>query len=104
MTLSTDLTSDLSDFFDTDEFGISVIISVGTIYETTISVIFDNDYYEVDTGQVNISSSQPACMCETSDIVNVIYGHTVTIDGNNYKVRDIQPDGTGITLLILEAQ
>jgi len=104
MTLSSDLTSDLSDFFDTDEFGISVIVSVGTVFESTINGIFDNEYFEVDTGQANISSSVPMLMCRTLDVDDVIYGHKVTIDNNDYKVRDIQPDGTGITNLILEAQ
>ena len=68
MTLSADITSDLSQFIDTDEFAVSAIISVGTIYETTINVIYDNDYFEVDTGQAKVSSSTPMAMGKTSAI------------------------------------
>ncbi len=104
MTLSGDLVSDLPTFLDTDEFADSATISKKTVSEATINGIFDNDYFEVNTGQVGVSSSTPAFLCRTSDITNVKFGHVITINSLDYKVRDIQPDGTGMTALILEVQ
>ena len=95
--------ADRLQYIDSDEFAVSVTMSVGTIYETTITGIFDNDYFEVDAGQVGVSTSVPMITCRTTDISNVLYSHKATISGDDYKVRDIQKDGTGMSVVVLEA-
>ncbi len=104
MTLNNDLINDLPEFLDTDEFADSAIIGVGQTYETTINGIFDNEHLLVEGGEVGVSGTVPMFLCRTSDVTSIVYGDVVTIDSNDYKVVDQQPDGTGMTLLILEAQ
>ena len=60
----------------------------------------DLDCY-VGVGEIPVDSTGPALTCATVDAPAA--GATLTIEGSQYAVRSIQPDGTGITLLRLEA-
>ena len=51
-----------------------------------------------------VESSAPVFTCASVDIAGVKHGDTVTTDSDNYKIRGIKPDGTGMTTLILELQ
>jgi hypothetical protein len=51
-----------------------------------------------------VESSAPIFTCKTLDIDGVVHGNTVTTGEDNYKIRGIKPDGTGMTTLILELQ
>lgn len=105
MTLSTQLTSDLSDFFDTDEFAVaglySALADAGThpTDATTINGIFDEKYVEIN----GMGSVRPTFTCATSDVSDASDGAKITIDSTVYTVRSPQQDGTGVTMLILEA-
>lgn len=77
------------------------------LYEgaTTIQGIFDNDYQEViDDSGVGAESSQPVFLCRTADVSSAAHGDTLVVNSTNYVVRGVQPDGTGMTLLMLEEQ
>ena len=95
---------DISLFFDTDD-GFAVL---ATFKGETISVIVDDDYYTVQGEEVDISSSQLAAHCRTEDVVTAAQGDTLTIeDGDHagdYTISNVRPDGTGVTVLALEAQ
>lgn len=91
-------------FVDIDDFGVTgtyVKASGGT---STISGIFDNEYFGADAqAGVVFVSAQPRFLIRSSDLpAGADYGDTVTISAIAYKVRVIQPDGTGMTTLILE--
>lgn len=68
----------------------------------TFTVIFENAYADAD----GIAGRQPVALALDSDIstYSVAVGDTISIGGNNYTVRDPQPDGTGMTELYLEKQ
>ena len=42
--------------------------------------------------------------CAAKDVVNLGHEKTLVINDTKYKVAGVQPDGTGLTSLILEKQ
>lgn len=67
-----------------------------------ITCVFDDAYVDV----LEVASHSPAAHCLSSDVTakSVATGVTVTVNSVNYTVRNIQPDGTGMSVLILEEQ
>lgn len=71
----------------------------------TFKGIFDREYNEVLTGgEVGFSIPQAQLMCETKEVSSLDQGSSVTRASNSqeYAVTDVQNDGTGMTVLILE--
>lgn len=95
--------SDLTNYFVTDEHAVSATYTVQGGTGTTINGIFDNEYYEDPSGEVGLESSQPQFTCKTTDVSSASNGDTLVVSSTTYTVRSVQDDGTGITLLILEA-
>jgi len=93
MTMKGTLTTDLDTFFNTDEFAVNA-----TINSETVNGVFDNEYIE----DIEVSGTSPVFTCKTSDVNDVSQDDPVTIDGTGYHVVSIEPDGTGITKLVLE--
>lgn len=83
-----------------DDFGVSIGLASGSP-QTEIIGIFDNEYYEMGIGDTAYSTTQPKVTVRTSDISNVGQGDIVIVEGTTYTVSDIQPDGTGISILRL---
>jgi hypothetical protein len=65
-------------------------------------VVFENAYAAAMGG--NVSALQPQATATSADVSNrdIGFGFGLSINDTDYKVRDMQPDGTGLTLLILE--
>lgn len=83
-----------------NDFGVSA-----THGGNTFKVIFDNDYLDADIGgSVAFAVSQPRATCRTADISTAAEGDAIVIEGLNYIVRVIMNDGTGMGVLVLEAQ
>ena len=97
MTLKTDLTGDLAEMLDTDEFGVEMTLTGGT----KVNVIFDDEYRVQNIQDGQISATAPQVIGRTSDLSGISLGATVTINSVAYKVIERQPDGTGLTTLIL---
>lgn len=89
----------LAPFFNVAEFA-----DTATLDAVDVAGIFDADYVEA----LGVESSGPAFTLPTSATVGVAHGSTLVITSGlgtgTWKVRGIQPDGTGVTLLKLEAQ
>jgi hypothetical protein len=91
---------DIGAFFDTDEFATNVLLgSSGS--EVTIQAIFDNSHFAIDDTNAVISTTQPMLTCKSADVASAKQGTRVVVNSTAYKVDDIQPDGTGITILTL---
>lgn len=90
---------DLTPFFDVASGFATSATWNGT---TTVSGILDNDYAE-PLGNV-VQSLAPVFTLPTSSVPGVKHGDTLVISATTYKVRGVEPDGTGITTLRLEAQ
>jgi hypothetical protein len=84
-------------FFNTNHFATEV-----TIGSSTIKGIFDNMHYGVDSpSYFEVSTSEPVLTVKSSDITTLQRGDSVTINSQAYRVHDIQPDGTGISRVLL---
>lgn len=89
-------------FFNPDEFGVGAILtSSSSGSEREVVGIFDNQHLSLDLGAGSVSTSELQFMCRTSDAVGFTQGDTLDMDGVVYEITDVQPDGTGITVLRL---
>jgi len=70
-----------------------------TVGGVAVVGIFDKAYIET-LGMV--SSSNPVLLVEST--VVAAHGTVVVVNGTNYTVSSLEPDGTGLTLLQLELQ
>lgn len=65
-----------------------------------VDVIFDRNYLAVD----GMGSTSPAALADSELVATATQASTMVVRGNTYRVRSIEPDGTGSTLLRLELQ
>jgi len=90
-------TEDLSEFLD-ETHGFAVSATIGA---SSVSGIFDNAYFGADLG-VDVAGSQPRFMCKVADLPSITVGTTTAeIESVTYTIVDDQPDGHGMTVLIL---
>ncbi|CAN7409862.1 hypothetical protein LJR074_002594 [Acidovorax sp. LjRoot74] len=95
-------TEDISAFFSTADFATTASFAGGA----DVPVIFDAAAVQGSVGPLGMVSAMPAITLPSAQVpaspVGVIV--VVTVDGAtvSYVVADAQPDGTGITRLLLE--
>lgn len=93
-------------FLSVDDFGVTATYAPVSSPSTTSSVIgiFDAAHLAVDVSSgVPVSSVNPVFTCRTSDLTGGgNAGDLFTINGTAYQARDVQPDGTGMTVVELE--
>jgi len=84
-------------FFKTDEFGVEVAVGANTF-----NGLFDNDYDD----ELDLEGASAQLSCRTEDVTtfSIVKGTSLVIAGSTYLVRELRADGTGVTLLYLEAQ
>ena len=90
-------------FFDTDDFAKSATfadVSAGT--SSTVKGMFDKDSQEiVGMSDVGIMEDVPTFHCVTTDVSSAVFDDTLVISSTTYKIKKIEPDGTGMTKLTL---
>lgn len=81
------------------DFGESIKLGQAHAYTGSITGIFDREYIEAG----DMQGYHPVLTCVTADVTNVSVDSYVTrvADGVEYIVRVKEPDGTGMTQLIL---
>ena len=64
--------------------------------------IFDNEFVESET-EPGVEGRQPVLTCRSSDVGNleIRKGSHVTIGADSYRVQRPEPDGTGMSRLVL---
>ena len=96
--------ADLNAYFETDSHGSSATITIGGS-ASTINVIINKEYFAIDPGMgMEVEGFQPVATGRSSDMTNVAIGDTIAVQSVTYNIRSVQPDGTGITALVLEDQ
>lgn len=65
-------------------------------------VIFDAEYREAIGNYVE--GSAPVALAIAAEVPSVAQGQSLVIGATTYKVRGVEPDGTGFVLLRLEKQ
>ena len=88
---------DLSVFFNEDDFAVAA-----TLQGVAVSGIFDEEYTE-PLGNV-VEGKTPIFQCRAADVPSVAHGQTLVVGGRTFKVRGVEPDGTGVVLLRLQEQ
>ncbi len=91
-------------FFGVDDFGSAASVTINST-TTQVAGIFDDDYQDVDAGgMVGFATSSPTFHARTSDLTGIEEGDTLTVNAQNFVVRVVMDDGTGLTMLQLERQ
>jgi hypothetical protein len=81
-------------FLDPDEFGIAATVGTATVYG-----IFDDAHEAIFDDEVGTTA--PQFVCRTADVTSVVRGTSIVINSVTYKVTAVEPDGTGMTTLVL---
>ena len=68
-----------------------------------LTAIFNDDFQPLDSDYLTVSSSSPQIDVQSADVarLGIVRGTIITIQGTDYSVHDLQPDGTGISVLRL---
>lgn len=90
---------DLSLFLSADEFAVpaQVVTRHGEVVQ--FQVIFDNGYAAQLGGYAD--GTQPTALARSVDVADLVQGCAVSIGPDDWLVTDLQPDGTGMTVLTL---
>lgn len=100
-------TEDMDVFFGASEvesgFAVAATYTPDGGSPSTIYGIFDQQYFD-DSGEVGIESNSPAFHCAEADVSGVAQGDALTINTTDFEIVNVQPDGTGLIVLILEEQ
>lgn len=91
-------TEDTTAFFAVAELGDTV-----TVNGVAVPAMFDNGYSAADVGAVGMASSQPFITLATASVPASPVGMAAVCNGTAYTIAAHEPDGTGISRLLLEA-
>lgn len=87
-------TEDLSAFFSVEEMG-----TAATLDGLPVVGIFDRAYREPFDG---VASTSPRFVLPTASCIAISQESRLVVAGEVFGVRNIEPDGTGVTELRLE--
>ena len=89
------MTEDLAPFFA--DFAVAA-----TVNGAAVRGIFDNGFASAEVGLVGMSSARPMLTLPTAGLSADPVGQTAVVNGTSYLVAAHQPDGTGVSTLMLE--
>lgn len=96
MTLAADLLTDLTVFFNSDEFAVSATYTPSGGSAKTIKVIWDKD----DAALMGMAGTRITCIAKTSDVSAAKPKETVAIGGTTYKIKEPPVHSTDGTTFI----
>jgi len=94
-------TEDFTEFFNTDDFAVTASYTETGQSAVNVDGIFDDEYLLEEGGSVGFASSTPVFHCATSSVSAAAPNDLITINGTNYTIVNVRPDGSGTTILIL---
>ena len=86
------------------DFGVDCTYTPAGGSASTIKAILQNEYFAIETGSVAMEMSQPIAVIRTADAPSIAHDDTMVMESVTYKVKNIRPDGTGISEIQLEEQ
>jgi len=109
MSLADDLDSDLDNVFfkNADEFNALAVFTLKKSGGAKLSVfgLFSDEAIDLQgDGQLSVTSSVVEFTVKTTAIKQVRFGDSVLISNIVYRVIKINPEGVGVTSLLLEKQ
>ena len=90
--------ADMSAFFNPKDFGSSAL----TLGGVAVAGIFDAAYQLGDVGGMGMASTGPVITLATAQVPANPVGVAAVVDGVAYTVAAHEPDGTGVSRLLLE--
>lgn len=84
-------------FFNTAEFAVT-----GVLDGAAVVGILDKGYALGAVGMVGMAGSQPVFTLSTAQVDGDPVGKTLTVGTESYVVAAHEPDGTGVSRLLLE--
>ena len=90
-------TEDFIAFMNTAEFATSA-----TLDGVVVPAIFDAAFALGSVGAYGMASTQPSLTLSTAHVPALPIGKTVVVDAVSYLVAAHEPDGTGVSRLLLE--
>lgn len=86
-------------FFNAQHFAQEAVLG-----EVAVLGIFDDASAVGDVGELGMATTNPTLLLPSAQVPAAVRGMQVQVAGQHFTVEDAQPDGTGMTLLILEVQ
>ena len=87
------------------DFGVACKHTLASGLVKSLTGIFDNEFGEQLAGaSVGIETQVPMITVRSADVTSAAHGDAIEVDAVDYKIRGIHPDGTGMTILVLEKQ
>lgn len=94
--------------FESDADRLTLIQAVGEQFDTgrptKLWGIYDREYEEVSPGRISIAGGRALLHCRTMDVEShelVKQSKLVRSDGSVLFVNGFEPDGTGMTIVVL---
>ena len=78
------------------DFGVAA-----TLDGSAVLGIFDRDYAQAFDG---MATTQPMFTASSTALAAATTASILVVAGTSYRVRSVQADGTGVTMLLLELQ
>ena len=94
-------TEDLTPFFNEDDFGVSVLWHPETGGEYTVTGIFDGPHTIQNPETLEAESSTPQLWLPAYEVDGIKNDDSFEINGVDYKVLSVEPDGTGVLVIQL---
>lgn len=99
--------SDRAVFLSANEFGDNAIYTKAGGAPASLTGVFDAPHIDVAMWDAPSSERRPTFLCRTSDIpagaAGGGAGDALLVDGTAYNVVDLEPDGQGMTRVVLGA-
>ena len=92
---------DLDIFFSNSDVAKTATYTPAVGTAKSVQVIFDAPFAMTSAQGIDYQSDVPVVTVKTSDLPSAGEGDTLTVDGVVYKIAEVQPDGTGISRIIL---
>jgi hypothetical protein len=86
-----------------DTFGVDASYTPEGQDPVTLRGVMDYEYFQTE-GEVGIQARQAFFTFETSDAPSIKTGETIAASGKTFIIRQVRPDGVGVTELDLEEQ
>lgn len=91
----------VDEFFDTGDFAVVATYTPAGGSPVSIKVVFDAPFAITEVEGMQYQNIDPVAHCRTADVANATDEATLIINGVTYRVKEVQPDGGGVTNLAL---
>ena len=95
-------TEDHSAFFETAGHATAATFTSGSMPSESVDGIYNDEYADGAGGMVEFEGSKPTFFCAAADVLGVVQGDKLRVEGQSHNVVNVRPDGTGQVILILE--